>query len=335
MSEATASSRRPVGPPVAIDPECAAALAAAGPTAARTVTWEAIPRLRADLEAEAPTLEELQRNGAFLVEKHAAPGVAGAVPLLVVRPPGAAAGAAALYFIHGGGMVMGTNRSGLVTMLDLAATLGLVVVSVEYRLAPEHPDPAPVEDCFAGLQWTAGAAGELGIDPSRLIVAGPSAGGGLAAGVALLARDRSGPDLAGQLLMCPMLDDRDDSTSARQMDGHGVWDRTSNRTGWTALLGQRRGGVDVSPYAAPARADDLSRLPPAYLDVGSAETFRDETIAYANAIWLAGGGAELHVWPGAFHRHDHFAEATPLGRSTWAAREDWLRRLLRAEHPGT
>jgi acetyl esterase/lipase len=226
-------------------------------------------------------------------------------------------------------MMMGTPRSVLVPILDLTGALGMAVVSVDYRLAPENPDPAPVEDCFAGLVWTAAHGPEFGIDADRLVVAGPSAGGGLAAGVALLARDRGGPALAGQMLMCPMLDDRDDTVSAVQMDGHGVWDRTSNRTGWTALLGDRRAGPDVSPYAAPARATDLSGLPAAYLDVGSAETFRDETITYAGAIWRSGGDAELHVWPGAFHRHDVFALDSRLGRTTWAARENWLRRLLR------
>src|SRR5215813_6977255 len=118
---------------------------------------------------------------------------------------------------------------------------------------------------------------------------------------ALLARDRGGPALAGQLLMCPMLDDRNDTPSSRQMAGLGIWDHAANEVGWTALLGPARGGADVSPYAAPARASDLSGLPPAFIDMGSAETFRDEDVAYATRIWQAGGSAELHVWPGGFH----------------------------------
>jgi acetyl esterase/lipase len=315
-------------PPVPIDPECAAALASAGTTAAMTITPEQIPALRAALSEQSPTIEQLRRGGAFRIEEHAAPGPLGPVPLLLLRPAHAVATTAALYFIHGGGMVMGTNRSGLDPILDIAASLGLVVVSVDYRLAPEHPDPAPVEDCYAGLLWTADAADSIGIDSSRLVVGGPSAGGGLAAGVALMARDNGGPALAGQLLMCPMLDDRDQSYSTVQMEGHGVWDRTANRTGWSALLGSRRAGSNVSPYAAPARCADCSRLPATYLDVGSAETFREETVAYAAAIWRAGGTAELHVWQGAFHRHDLFARETRLGRSTWTVREDWLRRLF-------
>ena len=231
------------------------------------------------------------------------PGPAGApeVSLLICLPAHAAPPTAAIYYTHGGGMIMGDNRTGIPRALDWAEELQLAVVSVEYRLAPETPHPGPVEDCYAGLSWTAEHAAELGIDPDRIVIAGGSAGGGLAAAVALIARDRGGPALAGQLLICPMLDDRNDTPSARQMAGLGVWDQTANQTGWTALLGAARGGPAVSPYAAPARADDLSGLPPAFIDVGSAETFRDEDVTYASRIWLAGGVAELHVWPGGFH----------------------------------
>ncbi|MER6925394.1 alpha/beta hydrolase fold domain-containing protein, partial [Streptomyces spiralis] len=132
----------------------------------------------------------------------------------------------------------------------------------------------------------------------------------------------------GQMLMSPMLDDRNDTPSARQMAGAGLWDRTANETAWTALLGDRRGGPDVSPYAAPARAQDLSGLPPAFLDVGSAETFRDEVVSYASRIWRAGGVAELHVWPGGFHGFDGIAPRAALSQTAQAARMDWLRRLL-------
>ena len=128
--------------------------------------------------------------------------------------------------------------------------------------------------------------------------------------------------------MCPMLDDRNDTPSSLQMVGRGVWDRISNNTGWTALLGEQRGGPDVSPYAAPARATDLSGLPPAFIDVGSAETFRDEDVAYASRIWQAGGQAELHVWPGGFHGFDVVAPHAAVSRDAKAARIRWLRRLL-------
>jgi acetyl esterase/lipase len=144
-----------------------------------------------------------------------------------------------------------------------------------------------------------------------------------------MARDRGGPAIAGQLLLCPMLDDRNDTPSAVQMAGLGIWDRGANEVGWTALLGDARGGPNVPAYAAPARASDLSGLPPAYIDVGSAETFRDEAVTYASRIWQAGGDAELHVWPGGFHAFAGFAPQAALSKDAAAAPAAWLRRLLR------
>ncbi|ALO97898.1 Esterase [Streptomyces hygroscopicus subsp. limoneus] len=277
-------------------------------------------------------LVDVTMDGAFEAEDRTVPGPEGApgVPLLLCRPTTAPVPAPlpVLYHVHGGGLVAGTNRVGVTEPLAWARELGAVVVSVEYRLAPEHPHPAPIEDVYAGLLWTAEHTREIGGDPDRIVVVGASAGGGLTAALALLARDRRGPRPLGQLLMCPMLDDRNDSVSSRQMAGLGVWDRTANETAWTALLGDRRGGPGVSPYAAPARATDLSGLPPAFLDVGSAETFRDEVVGYASRIWQAGGEAELHVWPGGCHGFDALAPEATLSRTARAARLGWLRRLL-------
>ena len=320
----------PAAPPP-FDPELAAALTVIAESIPRVFTLEMLPALRgANSIMQAPTNEELSLGGAFEITERQVPGPAGApdITLLIGRPSGATTPTAALYDIHGGGMIVGDNRTGLLPMLEWARELRAAVVSVEYRLAPETPHPGPVEDCYAGLVWTAAHADELGIDPGRIVVAGGSAGGGLAAAVALLARDRGGPALAAQLLLCPMLDDRNDTPSAVQMAGLGVWDRASNEVGWTALLGAARGGPDVSPYAAPARATDLSGLPPAFIDVGSAETFRDEAVAYASRIWQAGGVAELHVWPGGFHGFELMAPQAAVSRAAAAAPLNWLHRVL-------
>ncbi|WP_242657060.1 alpha/beta hydrolase fold domain-containing protein [Mycobacterium talmoniae] len=233
-----------------------------------------------------------------------------------------------IYHAHGGGMIVGNRMAGVGQIMPWIIEHDAVAVTVEYRIAPEFPDPYPVEDCYAGLLWTAEHAAELGIDLDRLIIAGTSAGGGLAAGNALMARDRKGPRLAGQVLMCPMLDDRDRTASSAQCDDKGIWIRSSNRTGWTALLGDRRGTDDVSIYAAPARATDLSGLPPAFIDCGSAEVFRDEDVAYATRLWCAGVQAELHVWPGGFHGFDLIAPHTALAHAAAAARNAWVARLL-------
>ncbi|MGW0578479.1 alpha/beta hydrolase [Streptomyces sp. NPDC002920] len=275
---------------------------------------------------------DLTVGGAFEVEDRTVPGPQGQpdISLLICRPtsPAPDRPRPVVYHVHGGGMVIGNNRVGVDAALDWARELDMVVVSVEYRLAPENPHPAPAEDVYAGLLWTVEHAEELGVDPERIVIAGASAGGGLTAALALLLRDRGGPRPLGQLLLCPMLDDRNDTPSTHQMAGLGIWDRAANETGWTALLGARRGAADVSPYAAPARAEDLSGLPPAFLDVGSAETFRDEAVTYASRIWQAGGVGELHVWPGGFHGFEFNAPQAAISVATRAARVQWLRRLL-------
>ncbi|MEU8661427.1 alpha/beta hydrolase [Actinoplanes philippinensis] len=322
-----------VSSPPPFDAELGAALAALGDQLPPSLTPEMIPIMRQGAAVMGTISDDdLRRDGRFTVEERAVPGLDGDpdVSLLICRPAAVAEAAGCLYHTHGGGMILGDNRAGIDLMLDLAEEFGLVVVSVEYRLAPETPHPGPVNDCYAGLLWTAAHAGELGFGPGRLIVAGGSAGGGLAAALALMARDLGGPELLGQLLICPMLDDRNESASAVQMEGLGVWDRTANRTGWGALLGDAAGGPDVSPYAAPARAADLGNLPPAFVDVGSAETFRDEDVAYASRIWQAGGRAELHVWPGAFHGFDMMAPAAVISQDARQARFRWLNRLLNA-----
>ncbi|UOR02770.1 alpha/beta hydrolase [Leucobacter allii] len=310
------------------DPELGAALAVLAEVSPPTITPEMIPAMRTGNPALA--IDDDAFDAAGLERRDVEiPGYRGdAIIVSIVQARGRTGTGPGIYHTHGGGMIIGDRWTGIAGLFGWILKHNAVAVTVEYRLAPEFPDPVPVEDCYAGLAWTAEHAAELGIDPDRLLIAGGSAGGGLAAGTALLARDRGGPRLCGQLLMYPMIDDRDTTVSTRQIDGVGVWDRTSNLTGWTALLGDRRGGDDVSIYAAPARATDLSGLPPAFIDCGSSEVFRDEDVAYASAIWAAGGDAELHVWPGGFHAFEGFAPQAALSQKMLAARDNWVDRIL-------
>ena len=234
----------------------------------------------------------------------------------------------ALLWIHGGGYVMGDIEQDDRLMKQLVKRIGGVAVSVDYRLPPEHPFPAPVEDCYAGLQWLFAHAGDLGVDPSRIAIGGASAGGGLAAGLALLARDRGEVQVAFQLLIYPMIDDRNVTPASYAITDPRVWHRESNRLGWKAYLGRDGGGDDVSPYAAAARATDLTHLPPAYIPVGALDLFIDENIEYAQRLIQAGVPTELHVYPGAFHGFDAFAPSAAVSKQFKAERDNALKRAL-------
>lgn len=195
------------------------------------------------------------------------------------------AGAPCVYWMHGGGMVMGDRFSQIDIPLEWLDEFGAVVVSVEYRLAPEATGTTLVDDCYQGLLWIAEHAAELGVDPARIVVAGASAGGGLTAGVTLLARDLAGPAIAAQMLICPMLDHRNSTVSSRQYSGGpAVWTREMNEFGWRSVLGDLTDD-EVPAYVSPALAEDLSGLPATYIDTGSAEVFRDEDTEYATRIW--------------------------------------------------
>lgn len=293
---------------------------------------ENLPTIRRMMVEGVPGMEpvDLTANGAVTVEERQVPGPDGApdITLLILSPAQDRGPKAGIYFTHGGGMVSGDRRTGVEAFLPFVAEGGAVVVSVEYRLAPEHPDPAPLLDCYAGLEWTAKNVAELGIDPERLIVAGTSAGGCLAAGIALLARDRAFPEISHQLLICPMLDDRFETHSSRMLDGEGQWDRNANLYGWNALLGKRRGGPDITHYTAPARAADLSGLPRTYIDVGSVETFRDEILTYARRLSEAGVSVDLHMWGGGFHAFDVLAPHAAVSQASIATREEFIRRAF-------
>ncbi len=231
-----------------------------------------------------------------------------------------------VFEIHGGGFMTGS-----IEMMDpwcqrVAGDIGAVVVSTDYRLAPEHPFPAGVEDCYAALSWTAANAADLGIDANRLAIAGQSAGGGLAAACALMARDRTGPKLCFQLLEIPELDDRLETPSMKQFTDTPLWNRPNAEWSWRHYLGPEHAG-EVSAYAAPARAEDLSGLPPAYVSTMEFDPLRDEGILYALAMMQAGVPVELHAYAGTFHGSALFPNASASKRN---AQEviDVLRRRL-------
>lgn len=308
------------------DPELAPALDAS--PLPQTVTLDMVAGLRAN--PFSPPVDDLLASRAIDREDHILAGPDGDLHITVFRPRSASGPRPGILFLHGGGMIIGDRFTGIEELLNWTEWHGAVSVTVEYPLAPEHPDPAPVEGAYAALLWTSEHSVELGIDPDRLLIAGSSAGAGIAAGVALMARDRGGPSLIAQMLNSPMLDDRNETVSSQQYTRTGSWSRESNDTGWDALLGDRRRCDQVSEYAAPARATDLSGLPPAFVDVGSAEVFRDEAVGYASALWAAGVQAELHVWAGGFHMFHGPAPTAAVSVAAVAARADWVGRTLRS-----
>jgi acetyl esterase/lipase len=259
-------------------------------------------------------------------EDRVVPGLDGDPDLWVrvYHPDGLASPAGGLYFIHGGGMVLGSVAQSDVQAATLADALGCVLVSVEYRLAPEDPYPAGLRDCYAGLAWMAANAGELGVDPDRIAIHGASAGGGLCIATALMARDRGGPQLCFQMPIYPMIDDRNETPSSHQITDVGVWDRSGNLEAWAWYLG----GTEADGYAAPARAEDLSGLPPTFIDVGTVDLFRDEDLAFAARLVQAGVPTELHLYPGAYHASEGFAPTAALSQRILATRLDALRRAL-------
>lgn len=241
------------------------------------------------------------------------PGPPGApeVEVRFYRPKGLTGAAPCILHIHGGGYVAGSSADNEAVHRPLAADLACCIASVEYRLAPETPFPGPVEDCYAALAWLNREAESLSVDPARIGVMGESAGGGLAAALALLARDRGDYRLAFQHLIYPMIDDRTCvHPDPHPYAGEFVWTPQANHFGWSSLLGGPPGGEGVSPYAAAARAQDLSGLPPTFISTGALDLFLEEDLAYAQRLLRAGVPVELHVYPGAFHGFQWAPEAT-------------------------
>ena len=277
---------------------------------------------RVDLESEPITQIRAKAAESYAIlpppviapERLLVPSVHGGpdIPVLLYRPAETRAGGGAILHIHGGGMVMGSAEQMQAGPAMLAATAGVPVASVEYRLAPEHPFPAPQEDCHSALTWLAGQSDAIGFDPKRIIVAGESAGGGLAAALAIMARDLGGPALAGQLLTYPMLDHRtggDDCPYNNPMTGEFIWTRTSNRFGWRALQGDYKADDDRRGWFSPSLAEDLSNLPPAYIATGSLDLFFDENLDYARRLVAAGVPVDLHSYAGAIHAFNAVPDA--------------------------
>lgn len=271
-----------------------------------------------------PTPEDM------LIDEITVPGAPGGpdVSLRVYRPRTLTGSAPALFWIHGGGFLQGDPVQDERSSIDFARTLGITVVGLRYRLGPEHPSPAAIEDAYAGLSWLVEHAAERGVDPERIAIGGASAGGGLAAGLALYAHDKGEIAPAFQLLVYPMLDDRTvlrDDLDTRTVR---IWSPGSNRYGWSTYLGTAPGGPGISPYAAPARRDDLSGLPPAWIGVGSLDLFLDEDLEYARRLHDAGVPCESTVVKGAFHGFDVLFAEKPVSRRFWRAQAAALRGAL-------
>jgi acetyl esterase len=264
------------------------------PVAARAGFEEMAAQLNADLDASGVQAVDRRIKGA-----DGAPEV----PVRVYTPEALSGTTAGLLYIHGGGFVVGSLETEHATCVALCQALGIVLVSVDYRLSPETAYPGALEDCYAGLQWLHANSAELRVDPARIGIFGLSAGGCLAAATTLLARDRSGPAICFQFLCIPELDDRLETPSMQQFTDTPMWNRPNAELSWDYYLGEqyRRGADDVPYHAAPARAPDLSGLPPTYVSTMQFDPLRDEGVLYALRLLQAGVATELHSFPGTFH----------------------------------
>jgi acetyl esterase/lipase len=288
-------------------------------------------RLPGDLEkARNNPMPPLKPSERVSIRDEVIKGAAGQNMMIRIYEP--AAGLAgegprpALLWIHGGGYVMGHPGYDDNLCQLFAETAGCIVFSPDYRLAPEHPFPAGLEDCYAALSWIHESAGPFGIDTSRVAIAGASAGGGLTAALALLARDRGGPRICFQMPLYPMIDDRNVSPSSHEIDHPAVWNRENNIAAWEMYLGHL-GKTAVPAYAAPIRAENLAGLPPTYTCVGQLDPFRDETIEYAARLAQAGVDVEFHLYPGGYHGYEHAAPGAEISIRT---KNEYVQALARA-----
>jgi len=293
------------------------------------ITLEKLPAIRASSQKMQALLKnQMPEIKGVLTEDRKIPGdrVKREVPVRIYTPEKKSGLLPGLIWIHGGGYILGSAEQDDPLVKQLSLNAGCITVSVDYCLAPENPYPDPLEDCYSALRWLALQAEKIGVDPARIAVGGASAGGGLAAGLALLARDRAEVKLSFQLLIYPMLDDRNTKNSGKQRDAL-FWDLSNNYLGWKAYLGCEPGGEGVECYASPARAEKLAGLPPAFISVGDLDLFALEDIQYAYRLIEAGIPTELHVYPGALHAFDMMAPEAEISRRF---RDDIYHALKRA-----
>lgn len=278
--------------------------------------------------------DTILRDKPFLVhEEHSVPGPDNTTIILSVFTPKEPSSTPrpALYHMHGGGLVSGDRFTALTPIIDLLEGIDCVVVSVEYRLSPETPQPGPSEDCYAGLVWLSDNADKLGIDPAQIVLFGVSGGGIVATAVCLMARGRKNPSIPikGLMLYAPQLDDRCETLSDQQYEYGNPTSTPWVRACWDLVLPNIRGTDKVTPYHAPARAEDYSNLPPTYVDAGECEVLRDQAVQFATNMWRCGSTCELHIWPGAYHIFEMInSPGHLLIQSAKAAKANWFKRMM-------
>ncbi len=292
-----------------------------------TFDLQGIPAVRESLQGTDPNVLE-QRFRTARTDHQVESGDGTIFEVSVFTPSTNPVNPPCVLFVHGGGLIFCDRFNDLELALSWVEQTSAIVATVEYRLAPEHPAPAAVEDVFAAAMWAREYFGSVGCDTDRFLLVGSSAGAGLAAGATLMARDAGQPLPSALLLSYPMLDDRPTASNQTTWDVPGLWDVPSNRTAWEAVLGDQRGAPHVSPYVAPARATNFEGLPPVYLEVGSCDIFRAETVDFARNIWAAGGTADLHVYGGGFHCLDVIAPQSAIAAQVVGARTAWACRIL-------
>ncbi|MFI7166293.1 alpha/beta hydrolase [Rhodococcus erythropolis] len=282
------------------------------------------------MQMGAASRSALEPNPNVAVEDRLVPGPEGApdVPVRIYRPSAVTSELPGIFYIHGGGMALGSIDSEDLSAAKLSEEVGAVVVSTGYRKAPEESHPAQLNDCYAALTWMVKSANELGVDTERIALYGGSAGGNLTIAVAMTARDNGFPEINFMMPLYPMIDDRNETPSSHEITDIGIWDRSANIEAWKWFLGDR----PADEFSAPSRAENLAGLPPAFIDVGELDVFRDEDIAFAQKLIQSGVPTEFHIYPGVYHASETFAPTAAVSQRMWVNRLAALRTAL---HPSS